>query len=513
MNVAILLGTLIASAIETSRAVATLNRGTSPWTEERVKALVENGTISATMLPDMRAVKPTDIHIDPVQLEWGREMLRFSNSIANTGANNLQVRLGDLITNPDQTQIEYYESLGLDVNSVRLASQELLDVNGNNVAVIIPDTMLSNYHHSHNHLHITETTKFSIEHFDNSTNSWSVVSGRTALKQYFCLMDTDRIRPVLNTADPDDYESFYDYDYNGTSYQSCDLYQEVSAGALDFYGADLPGQEVSICGLPGGIYRIVVTLNPSGWFLESNYSNNVGWASFKLERDEVGTPTVSETSDSVGGIRFNGYNPYPTTSPYPTPNPYPTPSPYPTTSQLCTGNTPNWSIYGVFGCNWFEVNDLPGCPYNGDFSNGGMGSAKDNCCYCSSTFSMSPSESSSPTTTTRSPNKSVPTYPPFPTFPPVPTASPYPTYSRTKSPSPTTTSRPSMCTDNTPNWVNSWGAGCVKLEYDNPSCERGYMDIGAMGPAAEHCCYCLGKLEVCSAKSPTDKPTQKVSFF
>ena len=69
MNVAILLGTLIASAIETSHAVATLNRGTSPWTEERVKALVENGTISATMLPDMRAVKPTDIHIDPVQLE------------------------------------------------------------------------------------------------------------------------------------------------------------------------------------------------------------------------------------------------------------------------------------------------------------------------------------------------------------------------------------------------------------------------------------------------------------
>ena len=63
-------------------------------------------------------------------------MVMFSNSIANPGANNLQVRLGDIITNPDQTLIDYLESLGLDVDSVRLASQELLDAN-KNIAVVI----------------------------------------------------------------------------------------------------------------------------------------------------------------------------------------------------------------------------------------------------------------------------------------------------------------------------------------------------------------------------------------
>ena len=126
MKVSFLL-TVLAAAIETCHAVVTLNRGTSAWSPERVMALLNAGNISAAMLPDIRAVKPSDIHIDPAQLEWGREMLRFSNSIANTGANSLQVRLGDIITDPTAEQIIYFESLGLDINSVRLATQELLD--------------------------------------------------------------------------------------------------------------------------------------------------------------------------------------------------------------------------------------------------------------------------------------------------------------------------------------------------------------------------------------------------
>ena len=63
MNVAIRL-LLIAAAIETNQAlVTTLNRGTMPWTQERVKALLNAGNISANMLPDFQAVKPTDIAV------------------------------------------------------------------------------------------------------------------------------------------------------------------------------------------------------------------------------------------------------------------------------------------------------------------------------------------------------------------------------------------------------------------------------------------------------------------
>jgi len=63
MNVAIRL-LLIAAALETNQAlVTTLNRGTMPWTQERVKALLNAGNISADMLPDFQAVKPTDVAV------------------------------------------------------------------------------------------------------------------------------------------------------------------------------------------------------------------------------------------------------------------------------------------------------------------------------------------------------------------------------------------------------------------------------------------------------------------
>ena len=49
---------------------------------------------------------------------------------------------------------------------------------------------------------------------------------------------------------------------------------------------------------------------------------------------------------------------------------------------MCIGNTVDWvDIYGD-GCDWYEGNDLPGCPIYGSFYEGDMGVANDNCCYC-----------------------------------------------------------------------------------------------------------------------------------
>ena len=119
MKVAIFL-LLATTAIETSHALVTLNRGVSPWTKERVESLLNAGNISANVLPDLRAVASTNLHIE---IAWGWEILWFFNGIASVGANNLQVRMGDIVTNLDDTQIEYFKSLGLDHASVRLASQ------------------------------------------------------------------------------------------------------------------------------------------------------------------------------------------------------------------------------------------------------------------------------------------------------------------------------------------------------------------------------------------------------
>jgi hypothetical protein len=349
-------------------------------------------------------------------------------------------------------------------------------------------------------------------------------------------MDTDQIRPVNGSSDPDYYERHND---GTTSYNGCsESLQGVSNGGMDYYGAGLPDQQVNICGLAAGIYRIIVTLNPSGWFIESNYSNNVGWASFELERDNEGLPTVSEIPESKGGIWFEEVN-WPTFEPTKSPSPTATFSP-----SMCTGNTPNWVDMWLGGCDWYEEYDLPGCPFYGNSYDGGNGTAMDNCCYCA--LSQSPTNSPHPT------NSPYPTYSEFewptsePTNSPHPTNSPYPTYSEfewptsdpTKSPSPTATFSPSMCTGNTPNWVDVWlDVGCDWYEeYDLPGCPYyGNSYDGGNGTAMDNCCYCAlsrsptnsphptnspyptysgssypPTVEICSAELPTAKPTQRV---
>ena len=102
----------------------------------------------------------------------------------------------------------------------------------------------------------------------------------------------NQIRPVANRSNPNHYEIFYEHE---ASYPCCsEELQGVSKGATDVYSAYLCGQEVNICHLTAGIYRIVVTLNPSNLFLKSDYTNNVGWTSFELEQEKEGNPTVQE---------------------------------------------------------------------------------------------------------------------------------------------------------------------------------------------------------------------------
>ena len=66
------------------------------------------------------------------------------------------------------------------------------------------------------------------------------------------------------------------------------------------------------------------------------------------------------------------------------------PTPYPTTSSptvtqapsICMGSTPGWEDKDGDGCDWYEENNVPGCPNYGSYYGGEMGVADDNCCYC-----------------------------------------------------------------------------------------------------------------------------------
>jgi hypothetical protein len=157
----------------------------------------------------------------------------------------------------------------------------------------------------------------------------------------------------------------------------------------------------------------------------------------------------------------------PTTSPKPSSSPTKSASP----TELCF-DTPNWKDAGGDGCDYYERYHLPGCPNGGSWYDGGMGVAKDNCCYCGGgSHTLSPTISP---TITNSPTKSA-------------------------TPSSAPSSAPSICTD-TPGWYDFNGYDCSWYEaMDDPGCPQ-YGDlrsevtwlpcVTSTGVANDNCCYC-----------------------
>ncbi len=275
-----------------------LLRGADPWDNSRVADLLSSGKIQAGWLPDIRATALTHLQIQNSQQ---REMLRFSNAIANTGANNWQVRRGSLISDPQQ--IAYALSLGLNPDELAATGQELLNDQGQ-IAAVIADAGLSEYHPEHLHFHIGETASFGVERLNQSNGTWDPITGLEVVKTTFCLIDVNQIQQVPGS-DPDHYEVIKS-PANANVYNDCyaDV-QGIQDGWVDRYNHSLQGQEVDVTGLEAGTYRIISTVNPSGWFLESNYSNNVSWTAFDLSRDSNGNPKLSTIPGATGGIWFD----------------------------------------------------------------------------------------------------------------------------------------------------------------------------------------------------------------
>lgn len=277
-----------------------LSRDLQPWSQDRVNDLIAAGTVKASWLPDIQAVVPEKLLI---QREHQRDLLRFSNSIANTGLNNWQVRRGVQLTEETNPALmAYARSLGLDTSELAVTAQELLHEDGS-IAAVIPDAALSEYHPEHKHFHIGETAEFSIERLD-ATGGWDPVTGLDAVKTTFCLIDVNQIQPA-GGADADEYEIIKS-PANANVYNDCfaDV-QGIQDGWIDRYSHSLQGQEVDITSLAAGTYRLVVQVNPSQWFLESDYSNNLSTIGFDLHRNKRGQATLTERPEWTTGIWFD----------------------------------------------------------------------------------------------------------------------------------------------------------------------------------------------------------------
>lgn len=220
------------------------------------------------LYPDLQTVVPKHLSIQNVQQ---REILRFTNGIANRGEGDWRMRPD---FKPDET----------------VAIQEILDAGRNIVKEAVVSTF--EFHPRHNHWHIANVALFEVRGAkdDGTKGDWGGVvvndlGQAQSIKTGVCLID------------------HYQLDANSPTgqrvYWECETsYQGISPGWADQYHQSLEGQQIDLTGAPERTYYLVSTANPYGTFLELDPRNNTAWVSFRLTRDSKGNPKITEIAHS-----------------------------------------------------------------------------------------------------------------------------------------------------------------------------------------------------------------------
>ncbi len=224
------------------------------------------------LYPDLRTVVPKHLNI---QNEHQREILRFSNGIANTGAGDWRMRPENAVAADSQ---------------VTNAVQEILDADRN---IVLEQTVSTfEYHPAHNHWHIGDVALFEVHKARDNGRGGEIgrvfVNDRgesQSIKTTFCLIDSYKLGDNSPTSERGYWDCY-------TSYQG------ISPSWVDQYHQATVGQQLDLTGAPEGIYYLVSTANPAGVFLETDPSNNTAWTSFELRRDSKGNPKIAVVANS-----------------------------------------------------------------------------------------------------------------------------------------------------------------------------------------------------------------------
>lgn len=213
------------------------------------------------LYPDLRTVVPQ--HLQIVN-KGAREILRFSNGIANTGDGPWRMRPEFPISDSFQTQ-----------NAI----QEILDANGN----VVEERTVSEFefHPEHNHWHIAGVALFEVRYGAPDGPVW----GGNSIKTTFCLIDWYKLEDNSRTPER-------------TYWDCAGSYQGISVGWVDQYHQSTEGQQLDVTGALPGLYYLVSTANPDGNFLETTKRNNTAWVGFELTRESNGNPKIQVISHS-----------------------------------------------------------------------------------------------------------------------------------------------------------------------------------------------------------------------
>jgi hypothetical protein len=248
---------MLAAACATG--VADPNEGTS--------SLAVEGLPADALLPDIVEEPPRHLSVQNNQQgEW----LRFSSTHWNKGAGPLQIRGAGQVA---PCQLEESGVL-VDYAQCTHARQEILNAQGQ--IVHSQSAGVSVFHVEHNHWHQNDVADFVLR---QGSLTGPVVAKSTKIT--YCLIDYDKSEGAGKPGD----RAYWDC--NGEV-------QGISPGWGDEYHHSTKGQEISILGLPPGIYYLTHQADPTNHWLESDDSNNGSWVKIQLSRQTNAKVAVLE---------------------------------------------------------------------------------------------------------------------------------------------------------------------------------------------------------------------------
>jgi hypothetical protein len=209
------------------------------------------GTFADRLLPDLQTLPPADLRL-LYDAESGRALIRFTNSVWNSGPGSLEL-LGARNRTGDHIQVS---------QRVYAADPEIF--NEYEVGEFIFDD-------EHNHWHFERFALYEVWSVDVRGALESLVS--SGEKVSWCVID----EAPLETTSPGETVPA------PRGYFHCEgEVQGLSVGWVDIYESYLPRQWVEIAPLQDGRYALVSTVNPDHLLYEAGLQNNTGLVFFEI---------------------------------------------------------------------------------------------------------------------------------------------------------------------------------------------------------------------------------------
>jgi Lysyl oxidase len=223
-------------------------------------ALAATGVAGAAdRLPDLGMARIADVKTE--KTADGRRLLRFTTVIVNVGAGPFEVRGQRASTSePEMATAQRIYDSGGGFRQVATSARMFFAGDG------------------HNHWHVRDLESSELLRLDNGAKVG------TGAKFGFCFFDNVAYRLGLPGA-----PATAGYTGCGTA-TSLAVTMGVSVGWGDEYSWRLPNQYVDITGLTPGRYRLRVTADAPGYFVEASESNNATWVDLQIKGQ--GAPRV-----------------------------------------------------------------------------------------------------------------------------------------------------------------------------------------------------------------------------